>query len=281
MLTTLGNWLVQAPLWSVGLVIFGGMVGAWLIGWTLRQRHDRLRAGRGDEIQDDQQGMMVPAILGLLALLVGFTFSLSVDRFDARRVNVLNEANAIGTTYLRAQMLDAPHRARMSKLLADYTDTRIALARMRPSPAQQRVLATSDRLIAELWTATVAAFPSIRPYAFSNAFLDTMNNLIDMDATRKAGRQAHVPPAVFLALFLYQFMTAGVIGYVVIGKASRRSAMVLFFLFGIFMMLIVDIDRPTGGGVTESQEPMLQLQAFIKAQPPESFDGFNLPAQGH
>ncbi|MCJ8156642.1 hypothetical protein [Sphingomonas sp. LaA6.9] len=278
MLTAFSNWLVQTPLWAIGLVMFGGMIGASLIGWALRRRHNHAR-GIAGESEDGEQGMMVPAIMGLMALLVAFTFSLAVDRFDARRGNVLLEANAIGTTYLRAQLLEQPHRARMSKLLADYTDTRISLATTPPSPAQRPLLATSDRLIADLWTETVAAFPSMRPYPSSSAFLETMNELIDMDAVRKAGRQAQVPSEVFLVLFLYQFITAGVIGYVVTGNASRKTALVLFLLLGIFMVLILDINRPTTGGITESQEPMLQLQAFIKAQPPESFDRFNLPSQ--
>ena len=147
--------------------------------------------------------------MGLLALLVAFTFSIALERFDTRRVNVLNEANAIGTTYLRAQLLDEPHRARVSKLLAAYTDTRVALATAHRGPEQRALLATSDRLLVDLWTATVAAFPSIRAYAFSHSFVDTMNNLIDMDAARKAGRQAHVPSGVFLALFLYPVRRRG------------------------------------------------------------------------
>lgn len=206
--------------------------------------------------------------MGLLALLVAFTFSIALERFDTRRVNVLHEANAIGTTYLRTQLLEEPHRGRISKLLVDYTEARIALATAHRGPQQCELLRTSDGLVVDLWTATVAAFPSMRPYSFSHSFLDSMNNLIDMDAARKAGRGAHVPAAVFFALFLYLFAAAGVISYVVVGIRSRQTASVLFVLFGLLLLLIIDIDRPTSGGITESQEPMLQLQGFLKAQPP-------------
>ena len=71
-----------------------------------------------------------------------------------------------------------------------------------------------------------------------------------------------------------QFVAAGVISYVVAGKRSRWTAWILFLMLGLLMLLIIDIDRPTSGGITESQEPMLQLQAFLKAQPPSSFDRF-------
>lgn len=275
MLGSFSNWLALAPLWVVGLAIFGGLIGALLIAGVLRRQRNRKQDRSGSATESSEQAITVSAVMGLLALLVAFTFSIALERFDTRRVNVLNEANAIGTTYLRAQLLEQPHRARISKLLVVYTDTRIALANARPSPEQRGLLTTSDGLIADLWTATVAAFPSIRPYNFSHSFLDSMNNLIDMDATRKAARQAHVPAAVFLALFLYQFVAAGVISFVVAGKRSRQTSWVLFVLLGFLLLLIIDVDRPTTGGITESQEPMLQLRAFLKAQPPESFDRFN------
>ena len=279
MLASFSNWLVLAPLWVIGLAIFGGLIGAVLIAGVLRRHHKLKSARGGGAAESSEQGITVSAVMGLLALLVAFTFSIGLERFDTRRVNVLHEANAIGTTYLRAQLLEEPHRARISNLLVAYTDTRVALATAHRGPEQRVLLGTSDRLITDLWTATVAAFPSIRPYTFSHSFVDSMNNLIDMDASRKAGRQAHVPPVVFLALFLYLFVAAGVISYVVVGKRSRHTAWVLFVLLGMFLLLIIDIDRPTSGGITESQEPMLQLQSFLKAQPPQSFDRFNAPAE--
>ena len=279
MLSSFSNWLVLAPLWIIGLVIFGGLIGAVGIAGVLRRRHTQKSARGGGAAESSEQGITVSAVMGLLALLVAFTFSIALERFDTRRANVLHEANAIGTTYLRAQLLEEPHRARVSKLLVAYTDARVALATAHRGPEQRALLAASDRLLVDLWTATVAAYPSIRTYGFSHSFVDSMNNLIDMDASRKAGRQAHVPSVVFLALFLYLFVAAGVISYVVAAKRSRQTAWVLFMLLGLFLLLIIDIDRATSGGITESQEPMLQLQAFLKAQPPLSFDRFNAPAE--
>jgi hypothetical protein len=280
MLTAFGDWLVLAPLWAIGLVIFGGLVGAALIGDTLR-RHQKARTGRigRADPEEGDQALTVSSVMGLLALLVAFTFSIALDRFDTRRTNVLHEANSIGTTYLRTQLLDEPHRARISKLLTDYTNTRIALAAAHRGPEQRALLTTSDNQISDLWAATVAAFPSIRSNNLSQPFFESMNALIDMDAARKAGRQAHVPPIVFLALFLYQVTAAGMISFVVGGRTSRRTAWVLFFLLGLFLLLIIDIDRPTSGAITESQEPMIQLQAFLRDNPPASFNRFNPQAE--
>ena len=276
-LSFFGNWLILAPLWTIAFFIFGGMIAASIAGWTLRRRRDRrlAHAQAEDDKEAGEQGIMISAIMGLLALLVAFTFSIAIDRFDTRRMNVLNEANAIGTTYLRAQLLEQPHRGRISGLLIDYTDVRIELAALRRGPEQSALLARNDQLLVDLWTATVAAFPSMRSYAFSNSFLGTMNELIDMDASRKAGRQTRVPASVFLVLFLYLFIAAGFVGYIIVGKSSRRTAFVLFCLFGVLMVLIIDMDRPTSGGVTESQEPMVQLKAFFDANPPDRFNGSN------
>jgi uncharacterized membrane protein len=275
MLATFGDWLALAPLWVIGLAIFCGLTGSALIAGGIRRRQNRKQAQGESTTEANEESVAITSVLGLLALLIAFTFSIALDRFDTRRVNVLQESNAIGTTYLRAQLLEEPHRARISNLLVDYTDNRVALATIQRGSEQLALLKKNDQLIVDLWTATVAAFPSIRGYDVSNSFLSSMNELIDMDAARKAGRQAHVPSAVFLALFLFQFVAAGLMSYVIVGRRSRRATCVLFALLGLMMLLIVDIDRPTSGGIRESQEPMLQLQSFLKTQPPQTFDQLN------
>jgi hypothetical protein len=262
------TWLDQAPLWQIGLVLLVVMILASAVGGIL----SRLAAkSQGEKGADEKEGYIVSATLGLLALLMGFTFSLAIDRFESRRVLVLEEANAIGTTYLRAQLLDEPHRARISRMLVAYTDNRIALA---TSPRDQVAgrLVTNDQLITDLWTATVAAFPSMKGYDFSSSFLETMNNLIDLDAARKVARMARVPSEVFFVLFLYVVMSAGVLGYAGTAKGGRGATVFLFLLLALSLLLTLDIDRPTTGGVTESQLPMMQLKASLANQPPPVFD---------
>lgn len=168
--------------------VFGGMAIAASVGWWLRQRRNLAPDVEAEDA--NQEGYVVSAVMGLLALLIGFTFSLAIDRFDTRRERVLMEANAIETTYLRAQLLDEPHRARISRLLVRYTDLSLDLAQTQPGSGQRALLKKNEAVVTDLWAATVAAFPSMKPYDFSSSFLETMNNLIDLNAARQQARRA-------------------------------------------------------------------------------------------
>lgn len=278
MADALGHWLATASLCPIAFALFGSMIVAALIGWRLRQRQSRNEVDSPQARKvEGQEGYVVSSVMGLLALLIGFTFSMAVDRFDTRRERVLLEANAIGTTYFRAQLLDEPHRARMSRLLVDYTDTRIALADAGPGKRREDLLASSNRQVTGLWAATVAAWPTIKGLDFSSSFLESMNQLTEMDAARQASRHARVPGQVYLLLFVYQFVAAGVLGYVLIGPRGRYTATCLLVLFGLSLVLVIDIDRPARGGIRETQGPMLMLRDSLKARPPKVFDG---PVEG-
>lgn len=271
----LKNWLDSAPIAVLGGVVLLLMILAVLTGFAMRRRHDRDRAGVDDERAEGQEGYVVSAVLGLLALLLGFTFALAVDRFETRRSLVLEEANAIGTTYLRTQLLEEPHRARISGLLIDYAENRVALGNTSVAVNPQ-LLVKNDQLITELWAATVSAFQTIKGLDFSSAYLDSMNALIDLDASRKAARMVRVPTEVFVVLVIYLVVTAGVLGYVFIGTRGRAAAGFMLILLSMSLLLIVDIDRPTRGGVREGQGPMESLVKSLRSTPSSAYDRFRL-----
>ncbi|TCM20863.1 hypothetical protein EDF56_102526 [Novosphingobium sp. PhB165] len=278
-MSVLGHWLLVTPIWIIGIVLYGAMIVAAWAGWKLRgvtRRRKASAAGPGDEdeqAKDDhaELGYIVSAVMGLLALLVGFTFALAIDRFDTRRMMVLDESNAIGTAYLRTQLLDEPHRTKISTLLRNYTENRIALAREPIGPHQQELLARSNAMITQLWSDTVDAFPTMVARPFSTSYISSINEMIDDDAKRQQARRSHVPLEVFVLLVVYQTVAGGVLGYVLAGQRGRMSAAMLLLLFGGALLLVIDIDRPTSGGIVEDQEPMIELLDMIKAQPPGSF----------
>jgi membrane protease YdiL (CAAX protease family) len=269
-------WLEATPTWQVGLALVIAMLVASLLGEWLGRR-SRGKKRKDDDDEGGNEGYIVSATLGLLALLMGFTFSLAVDRFETRRALVLEEANAIGTTYLRSQMLEPVDRARISKMLVDYTDNRLALAKAPPDQIPP-LLAKNDQLLTDLWTATLAAWPSIKGLDFSSSYLETMNNMIDLDSSRKAARLVRVPSTVFFVLFVYVITSAGVLGYAGANKEGRGATTFLFLLLAISLMLTLDIDRPTSGRVKESQAPMERLRDTLRSQPPEVFDRMSVGA---
>ncbi|HEX3407118.1 MAG TPA: hypothetical protein VHS81_07760, partial [Caulobacteraceae bacterium] len=190
---TFQDWLSRVSLFAIAPILFVSMIGAAAIGTFVHgRRHPNATAE-----DPGQEGYMVTAVLGLLALLLAFTFSLAVGRYEERRHLVLDEANAIGTTYLRTQLLPEPHRARLSGLLVRYTDNRIRLAQATHGQSAP-LLATNDALLTDIWAATAGAFDSIKALPFANSYLDTVNHLIDLDAARKDVRGARIPPEVFL-----------------------------------------------------------------------------------
>jgi hypothetical protein len=259
------RWLNVTPVAIAAAIALSGMIAAAALGFLLRARYE---PGKDP---DGQEGYVISAVLGLMALLLGFTFSIALDRFESRRALVLQEANAIGTAYLRTQLLNPPHRERISGLLLRYVDNRIALAKVTHASGED-LLAVNDQILTDLWAATSAAFQDIKGLDFSSAYIESMNNLIDLDAARKAARKAHVPGKVFAVLFLYIVVTAVAMGYVLTGLKGRVAAGFLLVLMLISLLLIIDIDRPTSGGVRESQGPMEALRASLAARPPPVFD---------
>jgi hypothetical protein len=262
------NWLDGAPIGLLGVLVLTGMFSAAAGGAFLRGHHKR--KGKFQQA-DSQEGYVVSAMLGLLALLMGFTFALAVERFETRRVLVLEDSNAIGTAYLRAQLLDEPHRGRLTGLLTAYTDNLIVLAHAKRGENRE-LLAKDDRLLTDLWSATAAAFDSIRGLDFSSAFVTSMNTVIDLDAARRAARQAHVPTPVFAALLIYLLVTAALLGYVLLAWRTRIAGAITLALLTLSFVLVIDIDRPTSGTIRETQGPMEQLQKSLRSQPPQAFD---------
>jgi hypothetical protein len=200
------RWLNATPLLALGLIVLAAMVSAVLVGVALRRFTDRRDAMRGAPAAEGLEGIMVSAILALMALLMAFTYSIVLGRFEDRRALVLEEANAIGTVYLRAQLLEPPHRERISRLLVDYTGVRVALAQSTRT-RNADLIAQNDRLVTALWAATMAAYPSIKEPGLSAQFLQSMNGLLDLDTSRKMARVVHVPAEVFLVVFVFLVAT--------------------------------------------------------------------------
>lgn len=269
-------WLDQLSLPLLGLILLLSLIVAASAGFALH----RWKSNGGDiidaAISHNQESSIISGLLGLLTLLLAFTFSLAIDRFETRRQLVIADSNAIGTAYLRVQLLPEPHRARLSGLLLDYTRNLLLLARARRDQVPA-LLAHDDRLIADIWSATGAAYDVTRATPFSVGFLDSMNTMIDADATRRGERMARIPDRVLAALFLYLAITAAIFGYFLSGARTRITASLLMGLLVLSLLLIIDIDQPTKDRIVESQSSIESVLEMIKKQPPGSYDRWRTP----
>ena len=275
----LAEWLAGLSLLGVALAVLGSMLLTYVVGQLIRSWEIRRAQRRENEVEHSQESYLVGSMLGLLALLLAFSFSMALDRYEERRQLVVQEANAIGTAYLRAQLLDEPHRTRLSRLLVRYTENRIVLASAsRESLAP--LLAENDRLLTALWGGVVAARDNALARGISTPLQMTFNEVIDLDTERKVARQVRVPAPVLLLLYGFLLLTALVLGYVLEDRRGRIGAAALFILLALYVSIIADLSRPGSGSIRESQEPMLMLQASLKAQPPIVFDRFGTAYSG-
>ncbi len=267
------GWLAGLPLAGVVVIVLASMLLASAAGYMIREMERRRARRRDEEVEHSQESYLVGGLLGLLALLLAFSFNMALDRFEERRHLVVQEANAIGTAYLRAQLLDDPHRSRLSTLLVDYTDNRVALATAAPE-RMQPLLGRNDRLLTDIWAAITASRESALRHGISTPLLMTYNEVIDLDTERKVARQMRVPSAVLMLLYGFLLLTAFVLGYVLEERRGRIGAAMLFLFLALYVSIIADLNRPASGNIRESQEPMLMLQRSLKAQPPAVFDKY-------
>ena len=254
----MGPGLANAPLWLLATLLFGGMLLAREVGRYVRARQQ----ARGPDPAKDGDAFAMTSVLGLLALLIGFTFSIALSRYESRRELVVKEANAIGTTWLRMQLLDAPERTRMEDLLRRYVDARIAFGEAASANAEVAQYQRTEALQAQLWETLIEAIAPFRDTPRASLLVTTTNESIDLAAERFATRQAHIPPRIMRMLVFFALLAAGMVGYE--RGHQRRTTTLLFLLLTLAASLVVDLDRPSTGMVNVPQDPMLELRASMQ-----------------
>lgn len=258
----IGGWVQAANPWSVFPVSVAAILLAAMAGQTLGQRVRVRRGAEGAQHLAPLQG----ALIGLLSLLIGFTFSLSAARFEARKSAVLYEANAISAAQERAALLPAPHAAEAARLLTEYLDVRITLGGNGRRPAEQiRAIARSLRLEDDLWKEAGAVSAEDARSQPASLFVQALNEVGDSHARRLAADRNQVPQAVFLMLYGLAITAWGFTGYVG-GRAGAHntiSNLVLATAFATVIALVSDLDRPGSGLVTVSQSPLLDLRTNL------------------
>ncbi len=225
----------------------------------------RSRARIGDEATGPVGGV-VGATSGLLAFMLAFTFGGAASRFDARKDLLLDEVNAIGTSYVRASLIPEPHRSGARRLLREYVDLRAGI--VPTADGVKRVLQESARIHARLWSHAEALAAADRSSEIDSLFIASLNDVFDLHTSRATvALHARVVPSVWLFLLLITLLAMGALGYDFGLSGSRRYkvTLVLALTFAAVIVLIADLDRPGEGMVRVSQQPMLNLQRQMHA----------------
>jgi hypothetical protein len=217
---------------------------------------------------DEKEGptaMLVGSLLALMAFLLAVTMGMASDRFDTRRGLVLQEANAIGTVYLRAGYLPEPAADQTRELLREYVPLRINTADHDQLAAN---FARSAQIQAQLWAIVEPLARSTPDSQVLAIYIGALNDMIDLGETRlTAIVYARVPETVIWMLFLGAALTLGMVGYHA-GLHRRRGlvgAVVLVVVLGAVITLVVDMDRPRQGFLQVSQQPLIDVQQQIGA----------------
>jgi hypothetical protein len=220
-----------------------------------------------DQARKGQIGAIQGAVLGLLGLLLGFTFAMAVQRYDTRRGLVVEEANALGTTYLRASLLPDAHQSPVKDFLRRYVDLRLKYWPLVDDLAKR---AEGMRLIgdiqAELWKhATEAAKEA--PNDITAIFIESLNEVIDTDAKRIAAMRAGIPTGVWFLLILVAAFGCITTSYGggAEGARSKLGSVFLPLLIAVVIVLIFDISHPRVGLIQLGQQPLEDLQQSIQA----------------
>jgi hypothetical protein len=223
-------------------------------------RLGRWRHSRAPDEREQPVGAMVGSILGLLALVLGFTFSLAASRFDARRQVVLEEANAIGTTYLRARLLPTPESEEIAKLLREYVDVRLRAVQQ---GQLVDMISRSEQLHELLWTQAKAVADDDSHSIITGTFIQSLNEVIDLHAKRMlVGLRSRIPLVIWVALLSLAFLGMLAVGYQAALSTTRRSPamFVLILAFATVLFLIADLDRAQEGLLRVSQQALIDLQ---------------------
>ena len=258
------DFLFHANEW----VILGVSIALFLLAIEVGFRLGRRNRPNIGEHAKSQINTIQGAMLGLLALLLGFTFAMAISRYEARKQLVLDEANAIGTTFLRAQLLPQPQRQEVSQLLRQYVEVRMKFYKASVDPARLREAEKqTGQLHLHLWS-YAAALGEKDPRAVTvGLFLQSLNEVIDLDSKRLTALENHVPQIILVLLYSVALAANGLIGYGC-GLGGRRNFYVTLtasMLIAFVILVIVDLDRPRRGLIRVGQERMLDLHNSLES----------------
>ncbi|MHC2993247.1 hypothetical protein OB13_17280 [Pontibacter sp. HJ8] len=243
------------------VILFVLLLAAEEAGFRIGRNHQR----KSDQDVKVQTNTIQAGTLGLLALILGFTFNMSLQRYNSRSEAVIREANAIGTALMRTHLLPAPYNSHIHSLLQQYIDLRLRVNNTTYAMVTEREALTdkTTALQRSIWDQTVQAARIDPNPVTTGHFITAFNNVIDTYSERNALLAAHVPEVILYLLFIVFIMSGALIGYGS-GLGQKRTLLpsaLLSFLICLLMFIILDLDRPRRGIIKVDQSSMEQLKS--------------------
>lgn len=231
------------PWYILGLIFGTLLMMEWGYRYGVREKRDH------PELADSASGAIEASIFALLGLLLAFTFSAAQSRFETRRQLIIQEANDIGTAYLRLDLLPKAAQVELRQRFREYIDSRLAVYRAIPDmDLVNQKLKISQSLQQKIWDESVAALQEGNPSA-AVVLLPALNNMIDITAARTAMAKAHTPGVIFILLFVIALLSSAVAGYGMAKSPGRnwfhRLAFVLIVSSTVYV--ITDLEYPRRG----------------------------------
>ncbi len=258
------EWIYRIPEWLVMLTMVPLLLAAGEIGFRsafpYRDRHDSQSRATFATIQ--------AGVLGLLALLLGFLFSMSVARFELRRNMIVDEANALGTVALRCDFLERATAKSFREDLANYGKIRVDIGGTTQSESGERIdLVKLAGLQDSLWQAGVTALRDQPTSRGASLLVEALNELFDAQGKTRAAYLNHIPETAILMVLMVAVAAMGMVGHGngLVGVRLWRSQFLFSFLITLVLLLIMDLDRPNRGMIQVSQAPMAEAIEAIKS----------------
>lgn len=237
------------------VALFAGLFVAFEIGFWFGKRARRRDAGVAGQV-----GAIQGATLGLLGLLLGFSFAAAGARFLERQDLIVQEANAIGTAWLRADLLDEPQRSDLRAALRRYTERRLELSSRLGMGLTPESMAEMERLQVRIWAAAIAGVNAKLPVMVG--VLPPVNEVIDLHSTRVAAGRKHLPMLVMGLLIACSLLAIGDIGYGCGTGGQRHASMTvpLAVVIGTALWITMDLDHPRAGLIQLNDAPLAELE---------------------
>jgi hypothetical protein len=259
----LSTWALTAVLAAIMLVAtFAGLA----VGRALAARADHLR---------EPFGILQGALVGFMGLVLAFGLTLAVGRYEARRANVVAEANAIGTTYLRAQTLAEPVRTESLDLLRRYTDVSISISGAVPgSPASDEAIADSRRLQDRLWGLAEQSLAAAPVDSAPRLYVETLNETFDAQSDRVYGLGNRVPTTVLLLEVVGAALAIAALAlHLATFGRGIPTVLVVSSLVTVLLLVTFDLDRPARGLIRIPATPLVDLSSQMAEPVPAAPGG--------